>query len=1127
MNVVTAFNWGNTEDNPVKKIMPTFLLSAISMAALLTSSQANANTLIGVGPGVPNTAFNSTFGSTHFDTTTNILSVISTPSNTLFPPIVAHAHGGEVILSIQLDANGDVIDGSFALTGSVNGYSGDLVTGNVLDMGYIDNDNTDLFDFRIELTGGEFSALYRDSDVGIKLTVENSTFSGSFSDNWQGASKGNIGPIPALVSDAAYGDLVWYDNNRDGIQDSNEPGVAGVDVTLYHCGADGESGTSDDTLVLSTITDNDGKYLFDHLQPGDYYAQFNNLPGGFGFTSKNVGSGHLVDSDANEDTGIVACTSIMSNERDMSWDAGIYAPLSVDVGYNINCDELSISGEIVNLVNDVTVTYNLSIIDSELGNRSLTDSVDIAPSGNSITPFDLSKVLPIALSEATINGSILIEMFSENGDVIDSKTIQLPEKEVVCGNTIALNASCDDFTVKGKLSQAPFGAKVWYDLIVSDSESGTYEIKSSRSGEYPRIYLASSAENYTEFSQTIPFNFALNSATFSGRSGWKKFDVNGSIIDEGYTNLAPQVVDCKVVAANEEGVMWIDPLFVGGDRQLWVDPWRFDGVINKYYNFLTDTNVVATTSFNSRSNGALTYATEFELVITSEDGTKSDTIHYHTPTPDNYTYSAKLNGVEMGVTQQETPLADGGSIRRWYNTIWVTTAEGYEFKIGQAHAAVMARVKTGDNGVDNGQMPTGLIGQSFDEDKEKTDVSETKSNNGEFVGDFNGDGKSDYLWVNKGVFVALTNDRGNGFVNEGDGYPALASWLPISTRLTNGKTKSTQATYRYVADVNNDGYDDYIWYTDGWNVAKSNGKTFEQPTEWLPAKVQLADGSTVVTYKGSYQYLADMNGDGMVDLLWHANGWNVALSDGTQFTQAANWLPMYSDVTGGTRQITYNAPYTHVSDFNGDGAADLMWNRGGWNVALSNKTGFAKPKQWLPNVVTLDSGIRHASYNATYQLIGDFNGDGASDYMWNRGGWNVALSNKDGFEQPKQWLTNLVYPTNSNGSRQASYHPSYQKVADFNNDGKMDYLWNRNGWNVALSNSVGFDTPKHIIDRAVLMDYRPTAELTSSLNRTHFTDLNGDGKLDFFWYGTGWRAAINGELDAPFVWTARRVHIKN
>jgi hypothetical protein len=68
-----------------------------------------------------------------------------------------------------------------------------------------------------------------------------------------------------LGANAVIGDSVWYDYDRDGVQDSGEPGIPGVAVTLN--GDVNLDGVLDQRVV---VTDQDGRYRFDGLAGGFY-----------------------------------------------------------------------------------------------------------------------------------------------------------------------------------------------------------------------------------------------------------------------------------------------------------------------------------------------------------------------------------------------------------------------------------------------------------------------------------------------------------------------------------------------------------------------------------------------------------------------------------------------------------------------------------------------------------------------------------------------------------------------------------------------------------------------------------------------------------------------------------------
>ena len=73
-----------------------------------------------------------------------------------------------------------------------------------------------------------------------------------------------------FVPDYSIGSTVFADLNNNSMQDADEEGVPGVEVTLYD-DVDGDGVFSAaDTIVAMTVTDDDGNYFFDGLLPNDY-----------------------------------------------------------------------------------------------------------------------------------------------------------------------------------------------------------------------------------------------------------------------------------------------------------------------------------------------------------------------------------------------------------------------------------------------------------------------------------------------------------------------------------------------------------------------------------------------------------------------------------------------------------------------------------------------------------------------------------------------------------------------------------------------------------------------------------------------------------------------------------------
>ncbi len=134
--------------------------------------------------------------------------------------------------------------------------------------------------------------------------------------------------VPGIVVEdvASLGDVVFFDDNANGIQEAGEAGADGVTVILTGGGADGVIGTSDDTTATTT-TDAAGKYRFDGLNPGEEYkVTFDptSLPAGFVFTRQNAGSNDALDSDASPLTGMTQIVTLAPGEFNDTLDAGLH-----------------------------------------------------------------------------------------------------------------------------------------------------------------------------------------------------------------------------------------------------------------------------------------------------------------------------------------------------------------------------------------------------------------------------------------------------------------------------------------------------------------------------------------------------------------------------------------------------------------------------------------------------------------------------------------------------------------------------------------------------------------------------------------------------------------------------------
>ena len=122
-----------------------------------------------------------------------------------------------------------------------------------------------------------------------------------------------------FVKPVSLGNFVWFDANKNGIQDADEVGVAGVTVTL-----DGQLDMdlvvdADGNPVKPVTTDANGKYVFTNLLPSSYGVTFT-IPDGYSETVSKAGDDRAVDSD-----GWQTWTILKQGQDDMTIDLGLIA----------------------------------------------------------------------------------------------------------------------------------------------------------------------------------------------------------------------------------------------------------------------------------------------------------------------------------------------------------------------------------------------------------------------------------------------------------------------------------------------------------------------------------------------------------------------------------------------------------------------------------------------------------------------------------------------------------------------------------------------------------------------------------------------------------------------------------
>gem|GEM_PF-1784411 len=174
------------------------------------------------------------------------------------------------------------------------------------------------------------------------------------------------GSVDISAVGISLGNFVFLDSNENCTQDGFDSGLESVPVNLMGPGPDGIPCNADDEIVEGTLTDANGFYLFDCVDPGTYYIQFfatvvyNGLRytcidgDGTGNTDPSGNNDDLNDSDVDPETGKTMPFEVLDTDGDgiaetidMNGD-GINDkdPLSFDAGVIEICNNVNNGGQI-------------------------------------------------------------------------------------------------------------------------------------------------------------------------------------------------------------------------------------------------------------------------------------------------------------------------------------------------------------------------------------------------------------------------------------------------------------------------------------------------------------------------------------------------------------------------------------------------------------------------------------------------------------------------------------------------------------------------------------------------------------------------------------------------------------
>ncbi|CAM1503170.1 Fc.00g079460.m01.CDS01 [Cosmosporella sp. VM-42] len=404
--------------------------------------------------------------------------------------------------------------------------------------------------------------------------------------------------------------------------------------------------------------------------------------------------------------------------------------------------------------------------------------------------------------------------------------------------------------------------------------------------------------------------------------------------------------------------------------------------------------------------------------------------------------------------------------------------------------------------------------------------------------DLNGDGRVDYLWVSKtGAVTCYLNEKGSspgkpnwnpigevasgvaprdrvlfGDMN-GDGrndYLIVGDDGSISVYINTGKGDKISWTSKgkiadgigdaagvRIADLNNDGRDDYIWLdSDGSATLYTNTQgTDPDKPQWLP-QGKIASG--VGANRGSVVF-ADINGDGKSDYLTVANKTGAV----------SEWQ---NGGSGGASEI---GPGVLFRDLTGDGRDDYISVDTKGRVTAYFNAGLSKGKPvWLPQG-EIASGVGASRGSVRF---GDMGGDGKAEYLVVHDDGSVDCWLNAGSGKPV-WIPQ--------GQIASGFGQDGAGVvfADLNGDGRDDYLWvSMSGAVTAFLNGGGEPGKPN---------WLPQGEIASGVgakrSEVHFADINGDGRVEYIhvdsatgavnvWFNAGSSKGNNGPDGGKVTW---------
>ena len=356
----------------------------------------------------------------------------------------------------------------------------------------------------------------------------------------------------AFVKPASVGNFVWFDANKDGIQDADEVGVAGVTVTLTD-GAGNPVIDLDGNPVKPVTTDANGKYEFTNLMPNvdrivanageENYKVIFTAPAGYSATTSYAAADGEKDSN-----GADSSVTLAQGQNDETVDFGLVADgmigdtLFWDVDNNGGSAPSGADKPLAGVT--VTLTYTtpagvektLSTVTDADGHYSFKD---LAP-GDYVVTVDKASL-------ATVCPECTAQTHAPSGNLTASEGQELSLTSKVTLSPGLMSNNDQDWAFTGVANTAI--VKAIADPVevpaggFTPGTSVTYTLTVTNEGPSP----ATGVVAQDKLPSGVTFLSADGDGTYDAASG--KWDLSGEVIEKGATRTLHITVTVDASAA--------------------------------------------------------------------------------------------------------------------------------------------------------------------------------------------------------------------------------------------------------------------------------------------------------------------------------------------------------------------------------------------------------------------------------------------------------------------------------------------------------------------------------------------------------------------------------------------------